>query len=78
MGCERTAGRFRSVTIASGDGMFAQAAAVLAGAGCHMTVVSRRAALSRQLALAVGWKVTCIDPPGARAPTPAARPPQAA
>jgi hypothetical protein len=68
MDSERIAERFCRVTIASGDGGFAPGAASLVTAGCHVTVVSRRAALSRQLALAVGWRVTYIDPPASRAP----------
>jgi hypothetical protein len=78
VGCERIAERFCEVTIASGDGVFAQAAVGLAVAGCDVTVVSRRAGLSRQLALAVGWKLTYIDPPDARTPPSAAQPPEAA
>ena len=62
---ERVADRFRDVTIASGDGIFTQAASVLTAAGCVVTVVSQRARLSGQLAAAIGWKVTYIDPPGA-------------
>ncbi|HET9079648.1 MAG TPA: hypothetical protein VFO01_03915 [Trebonia sp.] len=57
--------------------MFAPAA-VLAAAGCRVSAVSRHTGLSRQLALAVGWQVTYIDPPGARTPPSAARSPQAA
>jgi hypothetical protein len=58
---ERIAERFAQVTIASGDGTFAQAAASPATAGCRVTVVSLRAGLCRQLALAVGWRVIYID-----------------
>jgi hypothetical protein len=65
---ERIAERFCRVIIASGDGGFAPGAAGLVTAGCHVTVVSRRAGLSRQLALAVGWRVIYIDPPAARTP----------
>jgi hypothetical protein len=68
LGHERVAERFCRVTIASGDGAFAPRAADLVAAGCQVTVVSRRAALSRQLALAVGWRVIYLDPPAARAP----------
>ena len=77
-GDEHIAERFSQVTIASGDGIFAPVAASLAGAGCQVSVISRRAGLSRQLALAAGWKVTYIDPPGTHAPPSAARPPRAA
>src|SRR5215469_6688265 len=70
---ERIAERFLQVTIASGDGIFAPVAASLETAGCQVNAVSRRAGLSRQLALAVGWKVIYIDPPGAHAPPSAAR-----
>jgi hypothetical protein len=75
---ERIAVRFCRVTIASGDGVFAPGAAGLVTAGCQVTVVSRRGGLSGQLALAVGWSVTYIDPPGARTPPSPARAPQAA
>jgi hypothetical protein len=78
VGRERIAERFRQVTIASGDGLFAQVAAGLVAAGCEVIVVSRRAALSRQLALAVGWRVTYIDPPDTGTPPSAAPAPQAA
>jgi hypothetical protein len=49
---ENIASRFTQVTIGSGDGAFAQAAAGLAAAGVRVTVVSRRASLSKHLALA--------------------------
>ena len=73
-GHEHIAERFSQVTIASGDGIFALAAASLALAGCQVNVVSRRAGLSRHLALAVGGKVLFIDPPDARH-APSSRPP---
>lgn len=72
VGHERIAERFAQVTIASGDGIFALAAASLVLAGCQVSVVSRRAGLSRQLALAVGWKVIYIDARTPGAPAPAA------
>jgi hypothetical protein len=50
--CEHVADRFARIAIASGDGIFADAAARLAGHGCHVTVISRRRSLSRRLALA--------------------------
>ncbi|HTX26947.1 MAG TPA: hypothetical protein VME19_08030 [Streptosporangiaceae bacterium] len=75
---EHVAERFCRVTIASGDGAFARGAADLVTAGCQVIVVSRRAGLSARLALAVGGRVTYIDPPGARTPPPAARASQAA
>jgi len=49
---EDVAGRFTTVTIASGDGIFADAAVELAGRGCRVTVVSRKESLSRRLRLA--------------------------
>jgi hypothetical protein len=76
-GHEHIAERFSQVTIASGDGIFAPVAASLAVAGCQVSVISRRIGLSRQLALAVGWKVTYIDPPGTYAHPSAACPPRA-
>ena len=60
---ERVAERFRRVAIASGDGIFTAAAAGLATAGCQVTVVSRRAGLSRRLALAAALRVIYIDAP---------------
>ena len=44
--------RFDAVVIASGDGIFAESAACLAGSGLSVTVVSREQALSRRLQLA--------------------------
>ena len=49
---ERIAERFAGVTLGSGDGIFAPAAARLQSLGCVVTVVSRRAGLSRQLRMA--------------------------
>lgn len=49
---ENVAARFTQVVIGSGDGLFATAAAILAGAGVRVTVVSRRDHLSRRLELA--------------------------
>jgi hypothetical protein len=49
---EQIAQRFDYVVIASGDGRFAQVAAMLAGEGCRVTVVARRGCLSRRLQLA--------------------------
>jgi hypothetical protein len=49
---EGIAVRFEGVVIASGDGIFAEAAALLAGCGLSVTVVSRERALSRRLRLA--------------------------
>lgn len=54
---ERVADRFPSVTIASGDGIFAAAAARLQAAGCQVTVVSRPQMLSRRLAFAVRHQI---------------------
>jgi len=58
--CENLAERFSHVTIASGDGIFAWAAAGLAASGCGVTVVSRRDGLSKRLALAA-QRVIYID-----------------
>jgi hypothetical protein len=60
---ERVAERFSHVAIASGDGIFATAAAGLAAAGCQVTVVSRRAGLSKRLALLAASRVIYIDAP---------------
>lgn len=49
---ENIAGRFTSVVIASGDGIFAAAASNLASSGLAVTVVSRRKSLSRRLRMA--------------------------
>jgi hypothetical protein len=49
---ENVAARFTHVTIGSGDGAFAHAAASLGAAGVRVTVVSRRRSLSARLALA--------------------------
>lgn len=58
---EHVAERFAHVTIASGDGIFAEAAANLAARGCRVTVVSRRESLSARLALAA-HEVIYLDP----------------
>jgi len=50
--CEDVAARFTHVTIGSGDGAFARAAASLAAADVWVTVVSQRGRLSPRLALA--------------------------
>jgi len=62
---ERVAERFSHVAIASGDGIFTTAAAGLAAAGCQVTVVSRRAGLSKRLALTAASRVIYIDAPRA-------------
>jgi hypothetical protein len=62
---ERVAERFASVMIASGDGIFTAAAVRLAAAGCQVTVISRRATLSKRLALAAASNVIYLDPPAA-------------
>lgn len=49
---EHVAERFTDVLIGSGDGIFADAAAYLAGHGCQVTVVSRRGHLKAALRLA--------------------------
>lgn len=62
---EHVAERFSHVVIASGDGIFAREAAELVAMGCHLTVASRRDALSRRLRL-VAHRVIYLDPPGPR------------
>ena len=57
---ENLAQRFSQVIIGSGDGIFAWAAAGLAAADCHVTVVSRQGSLSKRLALAA-HRVIYID-----------------
>jgi hypothetical protein len=49
---EHLPARFARVVIGSGDGIFAEAAAMLQAAGLHVTVVSRYGSLSRRLRLA--------------------------
>jgi hypothetical protein len=49
---ERVEQRFRSVIVASGDGIFTEAVARLGALGISVTVVSRPEALSRRLRLA--------------------------
>ena len=49
---EDIAGRFTAVTIASGDGIFTDAAVEMASRGCRVTVASRKESLSRRLRLA--------------------------
>lgn len=75
---ERVAERFTNVMIASGDGIFTTAAVCLAAAGCRVTVISRRAALSKRLALAAGSNVIYLDPPPAARCIGPARPTRAA
>jgi hypothetical protein len=62
---ERVAERFSHVAIASGDGVFTMAAVGLAAAGCQVTVVSRRAGLSKRLALVAASPVIYLDAPHA-------------
>ena len=62
---ERAAERFGRIVIASGDGRFAESVARLAGAGCRVTVVSRRGSLAVRLRLAAS-DVTCLDSPAPR------------
>lgn len=45
--------RFDHVVIASGDGIFAEAAARLGAGGCDVTVVAREGGISRRLSTAV-------------------------
>lgn len=64
LAAERVAERFGRVVVASGDGIFADAAARLQGNGCNVTVIARRpSALSRRLRIAVR-EVRFIDPAG--------------
>lgn len=51
---EEIPGRFDEVVIVSGDGIFSDAAAQLAGEGVAVTVVARDGHLSRRLRLAAG------------------------
>jgi hypothetical protein len=53
---------FHEVVIASGDGIFAEAAAALVASGTRCTVISRRASLSARLCLAA-ISATYIDDP---------------
>jgi hypothetical protein len=69
---ENVAERFSHVVIASGDGIFAAEAAGLAAKGCHLTVASRREALSKRLRLAA-HRVIYLDAPDMRT-TPATAP----
>ncbi len=59
---EHVAERFSHVVIASGDGIFAPEGAGLVAKGCHLTVASRRDALSKRLRLAA-HRVIYLDPP---------------
>lgn len=56
---ESLSSRFDRVIIASGDGIFADYAAQLAGAGLHVTAVVGNGQLSKRLRLAV-HDVTCL------------------
>jgi hypothetical protein len=60
--CENVTTRFSCVAIGSGDGIFANAAAILAAAGIWVTVVSRMGSLSPRLELAA-HEVLFIDRP---------------
>jgi hypothetical protein len=68
IGHENVAERFGGIVIASGDHIFAPAAAGLAAQGCHLTVASRRLALSRRLQLAA-HRVIYLDAPDLTGPT---------
>ncbi len=59
---EHVAERFSHVVIASGDGIFAPEGAGLVAKGCHLTVASRRDALSKRLRLAA-HRVIYLDAP---------------
>jgi hypothetical protein len=73
---ENVAERFSHVVIASGDGIFAPGAAALVALGCHLTVASRRAALSKRLRL-TAHQVIYLDAPDLL-PVPATTPRRAA
>jgi hypothetical protein len=60
---EHVTERFANVIIASGDGTFTAAAASLAAVGCAVMVISRRGALSNQLALTAAPHIVYLDPP---------------
>ncbi len=64
---ERVMDRYGRVTICSGDGIFAEAAARLAGAGVDVTVVSLAAQLAVRLQLAA-LNVTLLSAPVATMP----------
>jgi hypothetical protein len=51
--CEQLVTRYQRVVVASGDGIFADACALLQSEGCAVTVVTRPEALSKRLRLAV-------------------------
>jgi hypothetical protein len=57
-------GRFDAVVIASGDGIFTEAVAALAGIGLSPLVVARPGSLSRKLRLAAGGRVVAFDATG--------------
>lgn len=71
---EDIAARFSRVVIASGDGIFSSQATALRTLGCHVTVVSRRAALSKRLQH-TAHRLIYIDGPQAQpVPAPATGP----
>jgi hypothetical protein len=74
---EHVVERFSHVTIGSGDGAFAAAAARLAAAGARVTVVSRQRSLSNRLALAA-HEVIFLDPTDPAPAAPQSSPVQAA
>jgi len=49
---EGVAERFDRVVLGSGDGIFAESVSALGAAGCRVTVVARRASISRRLRMA--------------------------
>jgi NYN domain len=59
---ENVAARFSHVVIGSGDGMFGNAASSLAARGVHITVVSRRGSLAKDLAR-IARNVIYLDGP---------------
>lgn len=61
--CENVVGRFESVVVASGDGIFADEVALLSAAGATTIVAARDEALSRRLRLAAGGHVIELQLP---------------
>jgi len=59
---EDVPGRFTGLTLVSGDGIFTDAVAALAGCGVPTTVIARVGSLSKRLQLAA-TNITCISTP---------------
>jgi len=60
---ENIAARFAEVVLVSGDGIFADAIAAVAGQGIHTTVIAHRDGLSRRLELAANTVQFLPDSP---------------